>query len=76
LKDDTQVLDTGNARFLTHGGLLACESSVFHNMLAIPQSEDPEAIDECPVVHLNDDARDLKFFLKALSITGASARCS
>ncbi|KAJ6504467.1 hypothetical protein DFH09DRAFT_1201212 [Mycena vulgaris] len=65
-KDGTLVLEAGNALFLIYGGLLARESFIFHDMLAIPQPEDAEVIDGCPVVHMNDDARDLKFFLKAL----------
>ncbi|KAJ7906551.1 hypothetical protein B0H13DRAFT_1619319 [Mycena leptocephala] len=48
------------------GGLLARESTIFHDLLTIPQPDDVERVDGCPLVPLSDDLRDLEVFLKAL----------
>ncbi|KAJ6555049.1 hypothetical protein DFH09DRAFT_987905 [Mycena vulgaris] len=65
-QDGTLVLEAGNALFRIYSGLLARESPIFRDMLRIPQPDDAEAIDGCPVVHLSDDSRDLESFLKAI----------
>ncbi|KAJ7236461.1 hypothetical protein C8J57DRAFT_1144620 [Mycena rebaudengoi] len=65
-KDGTLVLAAENSLFRVYAGLLAKRSPVFHDMLQIPQPEDTEIIDGCPVVRLADDERDLRYFLSAL----------
>ncbi|KAJ7251578.1 hypothetical protein C8J57DRAFT_1474444 [Mycena rebaudengoi] len=65
-KDGTLVLAAENSLFRVYAGLLAKRSPVFHDMLQIPQPEDTEIIDGCPVVRLADDERDLRYFLNAL----------
>ncbi|KAJ7169006.1 hypothetical protein C8R46DRAFT_243707 [Mycena filopes] len=65
-KDGTLVLFTEGCMFRVYGGLLAKQSSVFHNMLEFPQPDDAELIDGCPVVRVSDTDRDLSSFLSAL----------
>jgi hypothetical protein len=65
-KDGTLVLAAEGSLFRVYGGLLAKRSPVFHDMLQIPQPEDAELFDGCPVVHLPDNKCDLRCFLNAL----------
>ncbi|KAJ7463494.1 hypothetical protein B0H11DRAFT_2240965 [Mycena galericulata] len=64
--DGTLVLVTHTSLFRIYAGLLAKESPVFHDMLQLPQPENRETIDGCPVVRLQDNGRDVEYFLKAL----------
>jgi len=64
--DGTLVLTTDTLLFRIYGGLLAKESPIFHDMLELPQPQDGEAIDGCPVVKVYDDSRDVEYFLRAL----------
>lgn len=65
-KDGTLVLLTETSLFCVYGGLLATSSPVFQDMFEFPQPDNAEAIDDCPVVRLEDDAQNLTYFLKAL----------
>ncbi|KAJ7914371.1 hypothetical protein B0H13DRAFT_2190058, partial [Mycena leptocephala] len=65
-KDGTLMLTAEGSLFRVYGGLLAKRSPVFHDMLQIPQPEDAELFDGCPVVHLPDNKCDLRCFLNAL----------
>ncbi|KAJ7481367.1 hypothetical protein B0H11DRAFT_1641603, partial [Mycena galericulata] len=62
--DGTLVLVTHTSLFRIYAGLLAKESPVFHDMLQLPQSENGETMDGCPVVHLQDNGHDVEYFLK------------
>jgi hypothetical protein len=64
--DGTLIVQAGKSLFRVYGGILARESPIFHDMLAIPQPNDAETMDGCNVVRLTDDAWDLKCFLKAI----------
>ncbi|KAJ7643416.1 hypothetical protein DFH06DRAFT_1097138 [Mycena polygramma] len=64
--DGTLVLTTETALFRVYGGLLAKESPIFHDMLQMPQPTERPTLDNCPVVDLPDNGRDVEFFLKAL----------
>ncbi|KAJ6631913.1 hypothetical protein B0H10DRAFT_1771180 [Mycena sp. CBHHK59/15] len=65
-KDGNLVLCAGHSMFRVYGGLLADRSPIFDDMLEIPQPQDAELVDGCPVVHLPDNENDLEFFLNAL----------
>ncbi|KAJ7884002.1 hypothetical protein B0H13DRAFT_1462062, partial [Mycena leptocephala] len=65
-KDGTLVLPAEGSLFRVYGGLLAKRSPVFHDMLQIPQPEDAELFDGCPMVHQPDNKCDLRCFLDAL----------
>ncbi|KAJ6517897.1 hypothetical protein C8R47DRAFT_1312501 [Mycena vitilis] len=64
--DGTLVLRTEKALFRVYGGLLAKESPIFNDMLQLPQPTERPTLDNCPVVDLPDNGRDVEFFLKAL----------
>ncbi|OCH87259.1 hypothetical protein OBBRIDRAFT_889927 [Obba rivulosa] len=64
--DGNIVLIAGNTAFRVYQGLLSRQSQVFHDMFAIPQPQDAEHIEGCPVVRLSDDASDLICVFRAL----------
>ncbi|KAJ6572752.1 hypothetical protein DFH09DRAFT_982079 [Mycena vulgaris] len=64
--DHGLVLRAGNRLFRVSGGILAARSSVFRDMMSIPQPESQPLIDGCPVVVLHDSAVDAEYFLRAI----------
>ncbi|KAI0640939.1 hypothetical protein C8Q79DRAFT_920687 [Trametes meyenii] len=68
MEDGNIVLSAGGTAFCVYKGLLATQSEVFRDMLAvgsIPKSED-ELFQGRPVVRMSDSKQDLKHFLCAL----------
>jgi hypothetical protein len=47
-------------------GFLSASSSVFRDMFNLPQPENDNVVDGCPVVHVSNTADDLHHVLKAL----------
>nr|GAT54869.1 predicted protein [Mycena chlorophos] len=64
--DGNIVLQAGNRQFKVFQGILGARSPVFRDMLAIPQPEDAERIDGCPVVQLPDGPEETTSFLSAI----------
>ncbi|KAH9937885.1 uncharacterized protein BXZ73DRAFT_76513 [Epithele typhae] len=60
--DGNIMIIANNCAFRLYKGILASESLVFENMFSVPQPEDAEYIDGCPVVSLADRASDLRVF--------------
>ncbi|KAJ6472667.1 hypothetical protein C8R47DRAFT_1054010 [Mycena vitilis] len=62
------VIQAQEKIFRVLGGILAARSSVFHDMIALPQppNSDIERIEGCPVVRLQDSAEDVEVFLRAI----------
>ncbi|KAJ7606080.1 hypothetical protein FB45DRAFT_1140238 [Roridomyces roridus] len=60
------VIQAGSRIFHVTGSILAARSSVFKDMLAIPQPESQAMIEGCPLVVLHDSAEDTEHFLKAI----------
>lgn len=52
--------------FRVHKSMLVKNSKVFKDMLSIPTPPEMESYDGLPVVHLHDDAKELKDFLGVL----------
>jgi hypothetical protein len=52
--------------FRVHKSVLAKNSLVFEDMLTMPTPADHDSYDGLPLVHLHDDAKDLKEFLAML----------
>ncbi|KZP23500.1 hypothetical protein FIBSPDRAFT_952021 [Athelia psychrophila] len=75
--DGNIVLQAERTQFKIHGGILAQSSTVFNDMLSIPQPLGPAPaygmVEGCPVVQLSDSAEDVTFVLKALSQRGYAA---
>ncbi|KAJ7196395.1 hypothetical protein GGX14DRAFT_673252 [Mycena pura] len=65
-KDGTLILRTHKWVFRVYGGLLAAASPIFDDMLEIGQLQDSNTIEGCPVVDLQDDGDDVRYFLRAL----------
>ncbi|KAF8202627.1 hypothetical protein K438DRAFT_1965118 [Mycena galopus ATCC 62051] len=68
--DHGLVLQAGNRMFRVSGGILAARSSVFRDMLSIPQPDTQPLIDGCPVVVLHDSPADAEYFLRAVFDSG------
>ncbi|KAF7299840.1 BTB domain-containing protein [Mycena chlorophos] len=66
-EDGTLVIVAQQTAFKVHRSILAARSSVFRDMLAMPQNADfVENLDGCPMVVLSDAPRDLICFLRAI----------
>ncbi|KAJ7610478.1 hypothetical protein FB45DRAFT_844593 [Roridomyces roridus] len=64
--DGTLVIQAGTKLFRVAGGILAARSSVFKDMLAIPQPPYHTTVDGCPIVFLHDSPEDFECFLRAI----------
>nr|GAT52676.1 predicted protein [Mycena chlorophos] len=66
-EDGTLVIRAQQTAFKVHRSILAARSSVFRDMLAMPQNaEFVEQLDGCPMVVLPDAPKDLHCFLRAI----------
>ncbi|KAF7364259.1 BTB domain-containing protein [Mycena sanguinolenta] len=65
-KDCGLVIRSGNIVFRVSGEILAAKSSVFQDMLRMPQPRGGETFDGCAVVCLPDDPRDTTVFLRVI----------
>ncbi|KAJ7734151.1 hypothetical protein DFH07DRAFT_1065283 [Mycena maculata] len=64
--DHGLVLQAGNRLFRLPTGILAARSSVFNDMLLMPQPETQPMLDGCPIVVLQDLPADAEYFLTAI----------
>lgn len=64
--DGSIVLKVQTTLFKVHRSTLASHSTVFADMLGIPQPAQLEMMEGCPVVGLPDDAEDMARLLKAI----------
>jgi hypothetical protein len=70
-EDGTVVLQVQNTLYCVYRGLLTSRSVVFRDTFSIPQptgsvESEKNEIDGCPVVQLNDNAKDFTRFMKAI----------
>lgn len=67
MEDGSIVLQAERTQFKVHRSVLARVSTVFSDVLSIPQPlEDKESIDGCPLLHLQDAAQDVHHMLSIL----------
>ncbi|KAI0697102.1 hypothetical protein C8T65DRAFT_662770 [Cerioporus squamosus] len=73
VKDDQVWLSDGNivviaehVAFRVHKSILAQHSQVFRDILSIPSSHTPDVVDGCEVVHVSDNAEDMRHLLLVL----------
>jgi BTB/POZ domain len=52
--------------FQVHKSILAKQSAVFKDMFSLPSPSVVEKYNDLPLVHLHDNAKDLKVFLQAM----------
>ncbi|KAH9930962.1 uncharacterized protein B0H18DRAFT_872502, partial [Fomitopsis serialis] len=65
--DGSIVLVAERRAFRVYHGILLRDSSVFSDLLSLPQPEDVNGIDGCPLVKLSDSAEDLRHLLRFLA---------
>ena len=65
-QDGNIVLVADGIGFKVYKGILARQSTVFADMLDIPQPKDRDMYDGCPVVVLPDAAEEMRCLLLAL----------
>jgi len=60
--------DTGGdlVYFRVHKSVLSKQSSAFKDMFSLPSPSEVELYDSLPLVHVHDDAKDLKQFLQVV----------
>jgi hypothetical protein len=66
IEDGNLILEADTARFKVYRGVLVKYSSVFCEILSIPQPSDQELFDGLPIVRLQDSSEDVTYFLNAL----------
>jgi BTB/POZ domain len=66
LDDGNIILQAESTQFRVLRSILSASSSVFRDMFSLPQPENENLVDGCPVVHVSDTADDLHHVLKAL----------
>ena len=66
LDDGNIILQAESTRFRVVRSILSASSSVFRDIFSLPQPENENLVDGCPVVHVSDTAEDLHHVLKAL----------
>ena len=66
-KDGSVVLIASkSAGFKVHMSVLSRHSSVFDDLFSVPQPEEAERVENCPVVHVPDEPEDMAHLLFAL----------
>ena len=64
--DGNIIISTRTVAFRLYHGVLAAQSSVFDNMLDLPQPEGAPTIDGYPILELSDSAIDLRHLFTVL----------
>ncbi|KAJ7689802.1 hypothetical protein B0H17DRAFT_936829 [Mycena rosella] len=64
--DGNLIIAAGFSLFRVYRGILAARSSVFQDMLSLPQPPDSELVEGCPLVRMHDTAAEVTVFLKAI----------
>ena len=64
--DGTIILQAGTSIFRVYKGLLAARSPVFLDMISMPEPDQMELMEGCPLVRLEDSAEDLEYFLRCI----------
>ncbi|KAI0648582.1 hypothetical protein C8Q79DRAFT_956136 [Trametes meyenii] len=60
------LIASGVMAFRVHRGVLAYHSTVFDDLFQLPQPEEGELMDGCPIVHISDRPVDVSHLLHAL----------
>lgn len=66
--DGNIVLQAESYQFKVYRGVLAESSTVFKDMLSLPQppSKETDLVEGCPVIHLSDTWRELRWMLRSI----------
>jgi hypothetical protein len=68
--DGSIALQAESIQFRVYRGILAANSPVFKDMFSLPQPNEEELVEGCPVVTLHDSAVDMGHFLRAIHDAG------
>ena len=79
LEDGNLILIAKNVKFRVYRGILTAHSSVFADMLALPQppndpSGDASNASPCPLIHLQDHPEDLRYVFDLLMPRSSTAK--
>ncbi|TCD63692.1 hypothetical protein EIP91_005097 [Steccherinum ochraceum] len=66
LRDGNVILVAEKTAFRVHQSVLERKSVVFQDMFGVPQPEEAETLEECPLVHVSDTAEDITHMLSVL----------
>jgi len=69
-EDGSIVLQAELTQFRVYRGILSANSPIFRDMFSLPQPNEGELVEGCPVVTLFDSAVDLSHFLRAIHDAG------
>ena len=65
-EDGNIVLVAGNTALCVHRGVLSLKSTVFSDMISVPQPDARDMVDGIPAVRLHDDPQDLIWFIDSM----------
>ncbi|KAJ7165467.1 hypothetical protein C8R43DRAFT_878512 [Mycena crocata] len=69
-KDGTVVLQAERTLFRVYRGVLASQSSIFHDTFGMPQPAEEPLYEGCPILVLQDSPDDVRSFLLAIHDAG------
>ncbi|KAF7972135.1 hypothetical protein HWV62_18866 [Athelia sp. TMB] len=65
-EDGNVILEVERVRFKVYMGILAANSVIFRDMFAVARADKGDDVEGCPVVHLEDNPKQLAYVLDAL----------
>ena len=68
--DGNIIVVAGDTAFKLYKGVLSSVSPVFKDLFSMPQPDNPETMDDCLVVRLNDSATELRHFFRVATKPG------
>lgn len=66
IDDGNVILEADLVQFRVHRSMLSSQSTVFADMFTLPQPQNDVTVDDCPIVHLSDSAKDVEYLLRAI----------
>lgn len=62
-EDGNVILVNQGVGFRVHRGVLCKMSSFFQNLFSVPQPDNQDQLDGCPLVHMHESANDVHHLL-------------
>jgi len=66
LADGNLVIQAESTQFRVHRSILSMHSNILNDCFGIPQPEEQETVEGCPIIHVSDSAADMKCILSLL----------
>ena len=64
--DGSVVLQAEDTLFRVYRGILQSNASVFKDLFELPQPDDAERYEGCPLITMHDTSEDMEVFLRTL----------